>query len=156
MEALRPLLLLFISTFLLSCGSDEASVDLRDKVYGTYTYTKTVYHSFGITSTKGVLYVAPDDKEGRLLLSEEETFYGTTVNAVDSLLTFFIPQQTIQDEVGKIITLHGVKNVKVGEQHCDAGYFPNANRLQLYYQVNFEYQPSQNYSVSLLAIKDEH
>lgn len=140
----------------MSCSSNESPVDLREKVSGTYTYTKTVYHNLGITSTKGVLHIAPDDKEGKLLLTEEETFYGSTVNVVDSLFAFYIPQQTIHDEVGGAITLHGVSNVKVGELRCDAGYFPHANQLQLYYKVNYEYRPSQNYAVSLVATKEGH
>jgi hypothetical protein len=153
MRLLRPLFLLWIAAWLKSCASNEPPVDLREKVAGTYTYTKTTYHNLGISSSKGILHILSDDTEGKLLLTEEETFYGAALNATDSLFAFYIPQQTIMDNSGRTPTLHGVSNVKVGEIRCDAGYFPNDNRLHLYYKVNYEFNPSQNYSVSLVAIK---
>lgn len=154
MRPFRPLLLLWIVAWAMSCASKESPVDLRNEVAGTYAYTKTVYHNLGISSSQGILHIMPDDSEGKLLLTEEEAFYGTTVNVIDSSFTFYIPEQTILEEAGRSITLHGVNNVKVGELRCDAGYFPNVKRLQLYYKVNYEYQPSQNYSVSLVATKE--
>lgn len=154
MRHFRALQLLWITAWLMSCTSNEAPVDLREKVSGTYTYTKTVYHNLGISTSQGILHILPDDNEGKLVLTEEETFYGTAVNVIDSSFTFYIPEQTILEEAGRIVTLHGINNVKVGELRCDAGYFPNAKRLQLYYKVSFEFQPSQNYSVSLVATKE--
>lgn len=154
MRHISSLLLLWITAWLMSCSSSESPVDLREKVSGTYTYTKTVYHNLDISTSQGILHILPDGNEGKLLLTEEETFYGTTVNVIDSSFAFYIPEQTILEEAGKTITLHGVNNVKVGELRCDAGYFPNVKRLQLYYKVNYEFQPSQNYSVSLVAIKE--
>lgn len=155
MKSYKYLLPILGSIFLLSCAPDEEAIDFRNQLARTYTYTKIIYQNLGIISETGMLSIVTDEEvEGRLIIKEEATFYGATLNAVDSSFIFYIPEQPIKGkEVGTAMTITGVNNINVGGQRCDAGYFPKDNRLQLYYKVTFEQQPALNYSVSLLAEK---
>ena len=149
--------LLFLGSFLISaCSTEEDMPDLRGQLAGEYLYTKTVYTNFGIESESGALNISSDNAdESRLIISEEATFYGSTLDAYDSTFLFYIPQQDLEYEKGKTLTISGVSNVAVQDRRSDAGYFPSQNRLQLYYKVVYSDDPVQNYSVSILAEKKQ-
>ena len=140
-----------IATF-SSCSSDEEQMDLRNRVAGEYAYTKTTYTNTGIYTETGTMNILSDgENSGRLIVKEEATFYGSTVNAIDSSLVFFIPQQFLVDSNGNRFAIKGIDNVNIGDWKGDAGYFPDKNRLQLYYKAQFNEDPKLDYSVTILA-----
>lgn len=151
--SIKICLALFAATIAFSsCSSDEEPVDLRNRVAGEYAYSKTTYTNTGIFTETGTMNILSDgENSGRLIVKEEATFYGSTVNAVDSSLVFFIPQQFLKDNKGNSFAIKGIDNVNVGDWKGDAGYFPDKNRLQLYYKAQFNEDPKLDYSVTILA-----
>src|SRR5690606_13690221 len=127
-------------------------IDFRNQVEGNYTYTKTVYTNLGIFTEEGTMDIVSDHSdEGRLIVQEAATFYGTRVDAVDSSFVFHIPHQALKDKAGNKISIKGIENVNIGNKRGDAGYFPDKNRLQLYYKAEFSENSTLNYTVSILA-----
>lgn len=155
MKIYKKVSLLFLSVGLLSgCASDEAAIDLRSQLSGSYQYHKTEYHNTGIVTETGTMDIVSDEAEKfKLVISSDEAFYGSTLDAVDSLLVFYIPEQPAITAAGGTLTIKGISNVKVGGRECHAGYSPGENMLKFYYTVSFEERPHQNYNVSVLAEK---
>ena len=140
----------------VGCAPEEDTIDLRNQISGSYEYNKTVYHNNGIDTKTGTLSIVHNESENfKLIVTPEETFYGTTLDAVDSSLVFFIPEQDNIIEDGGVLTIKGISNVKVGDRNCDAGYFPEQNKLKVYYTVSYEENPHLNYNVTILAEKIE-
>ena len=157
MKISKIFLLMSLGIFLFSaCTPEEVSIDYRNQISGSYNYYKTVYHNNGIETNIGTLNIENNDPENvRLIITPEETFYGSTLDAIDSSLVFYIPEQdNLSQEFGEF-TIKGISNVKIGETKCDAGYFPSQNQLRLYYTVSFENKPHLNYNVSILAEKNQ-
>lgn len=155
MKISKIFLLMSLGIFLFSaCTTEEVSIDYRNQLSGSYTYHKTVYHNSGIETKTGTLSIVNNDTENvRLIVTPEETFYGSTLDAIDSSLIFYIPEQdNLSQDLGTF-TIKGISNVKIGDTKCDAGYFPSQNQLRAYYTVSFETQPHLNYNVSILAEK---
>lgn len=147
-------LVLFTFLVLTGCESDETPIDLRNQLSGSYGYQKTEYHNTGIITETGTMDILNDDSEQfKLVISSDESFYGSTLDAVDSVLVFYIPEQSAITASGGTLTIKGINNVKIGERECHAGYSPEQNMLKLYYTVSFEDRPQSNYNVSVLAEK---
>lgn len=155
MKIYKKLTLLFVAIAGLSgCESDETAIDLRAQLSGSYGYYKTEYHNTGIVSESGTMNIVNDESEKfKLIISTEESFYGSTLDAVDSFFVFYIPEQSAITASGGKLTIKGINNVNVGGRECHAGYFPDQNMLKLYYTVSFEDRPQLNYNVSVLAEK---
>lgn len=147
-------LLLVAIAALSACEPDEVPTDLRNQLSGSYGYQKTEYHNTGIVTETGTMDIMNDESERfKLIISSDESFYGSTLDAVDSVLVFYIPEQSAIAASGGTLTIKGINNVRVGGRECHAGYSPQQNMLKLYYTVSFEDKPQLNYNVSVLAEK---
>lgn len=155
MKIYKKFVMLFLAAGAFSaCEPEENEIDLRNQLSGSYGYQKTEYHNTGIVTETGTMNIVNDASANlKLEMSADESFYGSTLDAVDSLLIFYIPEQASITSSGGKINIKGISNVKVGGRECHAGYSPQLNMLKLYYTVSFEEKPQLNYNVSVLAEK---